>query len=214
MSDWFQGRRGSRLAPAFETLQDELARVFTDLGFSPPGTQGAVVHQPKVDVISTERGGIEVHVELPGVDEKDIDLTVDGNLLTIRGERRTDREESRRNYRLRERAFGAFSRSIALPFEPDPGQVDAEYRHGVLVVRVERPQPNQGRGARVPIRSGTGSGGGAFQSGPGGPGQSSGATGGQTNGPTGGQTGQTSGMLNEGGTADTSRSGGMLGEGG
>ena len=200
MSDWFSSRRGGRFGPALENLQDELSRVFTDFGFSPPGTPGAVMHQPKVDVISTERGGLEVHAELPGVEEKDIDLSVDGNLLMLRGERRADREEHRRNYRVRERAFGAFSRAIALPFEPDPQQVDAEYRNGVLTVRIERPQPNQSRGAKVQIRSagsaagGTGSGGGAFQG----------------TGATGDASG---GMLGEGGSGDTGRSGGMLGEG-
>ena len=205
MSDWFSSRRGGRFGPALETLQDELSRVFNDFGFAPPGTPGAVMHQPKVDVISTDRGGLEVHAELPGVDEKDIDLTVDGNLLMLRGERRADRDEHRRNYRIRERSFGAFSRSIALPFEPDPSQIDAEYRNGVLVVRVERPQPNQSRGAKVQIRSGASPGGG-FQ----------GTTQGTTQGGTGGEaatSGGPSGMLNEGGSGDTSRSGGMLGEG-
>ena len=202
MSDWFSSRRGSRFGPALETLQDEIGRVFNDFGFAPPGTPGAVMHQPKIDVVSTDRGGLEVHAELPGVDEKDIDLTVDGNMLMLRGERRVDRDEHRRNYRIRERSFGAFSRSIALPFEPDPNQIDAEYRNGVLVVRLERPQPNQSRGSKVQIRSAGSTAGGAQASTP----SSTGAEA----APSGGQP---SGMLNEGGSADTSRSGGMLGEG-
>ena len=207
MSDWFSGRRGGGgMGPAFDNLQSELSRVLNDFGFAPAGTPGAVMTQPKVDVIATERGGLEVQAELPGVEERDIDLSVDGNLLVLRGERRQDREESRRNYRVRERTYGAFSRSIALPFEPQPDQIDAEFRNGVLTVRVERPQPNQQRGAKVQIRTGGGSAG-AGQTGSSGTGTS-----GQTGGSTGGQTGP-SGMLNEGGTADTSRSGGMLNEG-
>jgi HSP20 family protein len=208
MSDWFSGRRGGGggMGPAFDNLQNELSRVLNDFGFAPAGTPGAVMTQPKVDVIATERGGLEVQAELPGVEERDIDLSVDGNLLVLRGERRADREENRRNYRVRERSYGAFSRSIALPFEPQPEQIDAEFRNGVLTVRVERPQPNQQRGAKVQIRTG-GGGAGAGQTG-----SSSTGTSGQTGGSTGGQTGP-SGMLNEGGTADTSRSGGMLNEG-
>ncbi len=207
MSDWFSGRRGGGgMGPAFDNLQSELSRVLNDFGFAPAGTPGAVMTQPKVDVIATERGGLEVQAELPGVEERDIDLSVDGNLLVLRGERRQDREESRRNYRVRERTYGAFSRSIALPFEPQPDQIDAEFRNGVLTVRVERPQPNQQRGAKVQIRT-PGAGGGPGQTGSSGVGTS-----GQTGGSTGGQTGP-SGMMNEGGTADTSRSGGMLNEG-
>jgi HSP20 family protein len=215
MSDWFSGRRGGGgMGPAFDNLQSELSRVLNDFGFAPAGTPGAVMTQPKVDVIATERGGLEVQAELPGVEERDIDLSVDGNLLVLRGERRADREENRRAYRVRERTYGAFSRSIALPFEPQPDQIDAEFRNGVLTVRVERPQPNQQRGAKVQIRTGgsAGAGSGGGGSGGGQTGSSGGGTSGQTGGSTGGQTGP-SGMMNEGGTADTSRSGGMLNEG-
>jgi HSP20 family protein len=207
MSDWFSGRRGSGVMPTLDSLQSELSRVLNDFGFAPPGTPGAVTTQPRVDVIATERGGLEVHAELPGVEERDIDLSVDGNLLVLRGERRAEREESRRNYRVRERSFGAFSRSIALPFEPDPKDIDAEFRNGVLTVRIERPQPNQQRGAKVQIRtaggSGASQGGGAS-----GAGAASGATGGGS-APQGGA----SGMLNEGGSTDQSRNGGMMSEG-
>lgn len=221
MSDWFGGRRGGSgggggVGPALEGFQNELNRVLTDFGFSPPGAPGGVTSQPKVDVIASDRGGLEVQAELPGVEERDIDLSVDGNLLVLRGERRSDREESRRNYRVRERSYGTFSRSIALPFEPDPSDIDAEFRNGVLTVRLQRPQPNQGRGAKVQIRS---TGQGAGQAGGQSAGSSSGATGssvqggsGETSGQTGGQTGP-SGMLSEGGSGDPSRSGGMLSEG-
>jgi HSP20 family protein len=200
MSDWFSSRRGGATIPTLDSLQSELGRVLSDFGFAPPGTPGAATTQPKVDVIATERGGLEVQAELPGVEEHDIELSVDGNLLVLRGERRSDREEGRRSYRVRERSYGAFSRSIALPFEPNSKDVDAEFRNGVLTVRIERPQPNQHRGSKVPIRtaSATGSGQGA-----------SGATGGQTSG----ETGATSGMINEGGSGDPSRGGGMMSEG-
>ena len=200
MSDWFSGRRGSGTMPTLDSLQSELSRVLSDFGFAPPGTPGAATTQPKVDVISTERGGLEVQAELPGVEERDIDLLVDGNLLVLRGERRSEREESRRHYRVRERAYGAFSRSIALPFEPDPKDIDAEFRNGVLTVRLERPQPNQQRGSKVQIRTAGGSTGQT----------ASGATGGQTSTEGGGGA---SGMMNEGGSGDQSRSGGMMSEG-
>ena len=188
MSDWFGGRRSGSMASTIESLQTELNRVLTDLGVSPPGTTGGVTSQPRVDVIATERGGLEVQAELPGVEEQDVDLSVDGNLLVLRGERRSDRDAARRNYRVRERTYGAFSRSIALPFEPQASDIDAEFRNGVLTVRIERPQPSQGRGAKVQIRTAGGSGGGSS----GGTGPASGplpgSTGSQTSGNTPGPT--------------------------
>jgi HSP20 family protein len=180
MSDWFSGRRGSSVSSTLESLQSELSRVLNDLGVSPPGAPGGVTSQPKVDVIATERGGLEVQAELPGVEERDVDLSVDGNLLVLRGERRSDREESRRSYRVRERSYGAFSRSIALPFEPQPSDIDAEFRNGVLTVRIERPQPNQGRGAKVQIRTAGGTGAASGPLPGSNTGQTAGATGGQS----------------------------------
>lgn len=163
MSDWFSGRRPGSMMPDFGTLQSEVNRVFSDLGFAPPGqasAQGAgLTTAPRVDVISTESGGYEIHAELPGVEESDIDLSVEGQMLTLRGERRQEREENRRNYRVRERSFGAFSRTIALPFEAKPEQIDAEFRNGVLTIRVEKPREPERRGSKVSIRS-AGSGGG------------------------------------------------------
>ena len=185
--------------PTLDSLQSELGRVLSDFGFAPPGTPGAATTQPRVDVIATERGGLEVQAELPGVEERDIDLSVDGNLLVLRGERRSEREESRRHYRVRERSYGAFSRSIALPFEADPKDIDAEFRNGVLTVRLVRPQPNQQRGAKVQIRT---AGASAAQAG-------SGATGGQASENGGGA----SGMMNEGSSGDPGRTGGMMSEG-
>jgi HSP20 family protein len=164
MSDWFSGRRTGSLMRDFGTLQNEVNRVFADLGFSPPGQNAAgpgmganLTTAPQLDVVTTENGGYEIHVDLPGLEDKDIDLSVDGDLLTLRGERRQDRDEARRNYRVRERAFGTFSRTIALPFEARPEQIDAEFKNGVLTIRVERPREPERSGSKVNIRSGAAS---------------------------------------------------------
>lgn len=200
MSDWFSGRRSGPTMPDFGQLQSEVNRVFADLGFTPPGqtgAQGTVTTAPKVDVLSTSDGGYEIHAELPGVEEKDIDLSVEGNLLTLAGERRQEREESRRNYRVRERSFGSFSRTIALPFEATPEQIDAEFRNGVLTVRVERPREPERRGSKVNIRSAGGGASSTIES-------STGASGGSS---------QPGGMMGEGTSGAGERPGGMMGEG-
>ena len=181
MSDWFSGRRPGSMMPDFSTLQSEVNRVFADLGISAPGQggpQGAgLTTAPRVDVISTENGGYEIHAELPGVEENDIDLSVEGNMLTLSGERRQVREESRRSYRVRERSVGAFSRTIALPFEARPDQIDAEFRNGVLTVRVERPREPERRGSKVNIRSASAGGGSTIEGSATSPGETGGNTG-------------------------------------
>lgn len=154
MSDWFSGRRSGALMPNLENLASEVSRVISDFGFTVPGqAAGGLTTAPRVDVVATDGGGYEIHAELPGVEEKDIDLSVDGAMLTLRGERRAEREEKGRSYRLRERSFGAFSRTIALPFEAKPDRIDAEFKNGVLTVRVERPREPERSGSKVNIRS-------------------------------------------------------------
>lgn len=209
MSDWFSGRRSGSLMPNFETLQSEVNRVFSDLGFPAPGAQGGgLTTAPRMDVMGAEDGGYEIHAELPGVEESDIDLSVEGNILTLRGERRQEREQSARSYRVRERSFGAFSRTIALPFEARPEQIDAEFRNGVLTVRVQRPREPERRGSKVSIRSGgTTIEGSATASG----GMSQG--GGETSGGSGSGAGG-GGMMGEGSSGSGAQPmGGMMGEG-
>jgi HSP20 family protein len=82
-----------------------------------------------------------VTAELPGVDEKDIDLSLADGVLTIRGEKKTEREETDKdkNWHLTERSYGSFSRTIALPYDPDSAKVEAKFDKGVLRVRLPKP---------------------------------------------------------------------------
>ena len=86
---------------------------------------------PAVDIYEKD-GNIVLKAELPGVDPKDVDVRVENNLLTLRGERKFDNEVKRDNYHRVERSYGAFSRSFTLPNVVDTGNIKAEYRDGVL----------------------------------------------------------------------------------
>ena len=86
---------------------------------------------PAVDIYEKD-GNIVLKAELPGVDPKDVDVRVENNLLTLRGERKFDTEVKRDNYHRVERSYGAFSRSFTLPNVVDTGNIKAEYRDGVL----------------------------------------------------------------------------------
>ena len=95
---------------------------------------------PKVDVAET-KDAIEVTAELPGVDEKDLDVTLADGMLTVRGEKRTARDEQDRdkNWHVVERSYGSFSRAIPLPFDPDPAKVEAKFDKGVLHIHLPKP---------------------------------------------------------------------------
>jgi HSP20 family protein len=86
---------------------------------------------PAVDIYEKD-GNIVLKAELPGVDPKDVDIRVENNLLTLRGERKFDNEVKRDNYHRVERSYGSFSRSFTLPNVVDTQNIKAEYRDGVL----------------------------------------------------------------------------------
>lgn len=95
------------------------------------------VHVPVVDVAETDRE-YRVSAELPGMDEKDIEVTVDNDVLTIRGEKRQEKEEKKKGYRLSERRYGMFQRSFGLPAGVDASKIAADFSKGVLSVTLPK----------------------------------------------------------------------------
>jgi HSP20 family protein len=93
--------------------------------------------EPSLDVSETAKE-ILVKAELPGMDPKDIDLSVRGDILTLAGERKQEKEEKGENFHRVERTYGSFSRSVRLPAEVDPGKVDATYKDGVLKITLRK----------------------------------------------------------------------------
>jgi HSP20 family protein len=87
------------------------------------------------------KDAIDVTAELPGVDEKDLDVTLANGMLTVRGEKRTERNEQDKdkNWHVVERSYGSFSRAIPLPFDPDPAKVEAKFDNGVLHIHLPKP---------------------------------------------------------------------------
>lgn len=88
---------------------------------------------PSVDVSETA-DKVVVKAEVPGMDAKDIDISLSGDLLTIKGEKKTEREEKEENYHLVERSYGSFSRSLRLPVAVDADKIEASYKQGVLTI--------------------------------------------------------------------------------
>jgi HSP20 family protein len=130
--------RGDALSP-FTRLQSEINRLFDDDWFGEDwdwsGFRGAYV--PSVDVEETDDKML-VSCELPGVNKEDLDISVSGNQLTIRGEKKGETEEKSASFHRRERWYGSFSRSLALPEYVDPNKVDAHMKDGILTITVPK----------------------------------------------------------------------------
>lgn len=105
---------------------------------------------PRVDLAETE-SEVTVKAELPGIDPKDVDVQVVGNTLTLRGEKRQESEDKRRDYHYVERQYGTFSRTITLPATVDADKVEAEFRNGVLTVTIAK-RPDA-RPKRITVKS-------------------------------------------------------------
>jgi HSP20 family protein len=138
----------------FLSLHREMNRLFDDtfrtFGQNEGGQGGMPSMVPQLDVQEKD-GEFCLTADLPGVAESDIDLTVEGDVLTIRGEKKNQRERDERGYHIMERSSGSFLRTLRLPFEPDPEKVNAEYRDGVLTVHVPK-EGQQQRTRRIEVR--------------------------------------------------------------
>jgi HSP20 family protein len=133
----------------FAPLQREIDRVFDDFtrGFATfPmfARTSAADLTPSVDVTETDKE-IEITAELPGLEEKDVQINVADNVLTIKGEKKSEKEEKdkNKNYRLVERSYGSFARTLELPAGVDPDAIKASIAKGVLTVTVPKPAPAQ-----------------------------------------------------------------------
>ena len=123
----------------FSTLQDRVNRIFRE-SFGPEGSDEALTTSnfaPPVDVYEDEHN-ITLKIEVPGIDEKDINVSIENNTLTVRGERRFEKDEKEENFQRVERRYGSFTRSFTLPNTVDPEQVSAHYERGVLKIRLAK----------------------------------------------------------------------------
>jgi HSP20 family protein len=120
------------------TLQDRVNRLFHE-SFSGGRDESLATSSfaPAVDVYEDEHN-VTLKIEVPGIDEKDIDVRVENNTLTLHGERKFEKEEKEENYRRVERQYGSFSRTFTLPNTVDTESVSADYEKGVLKIKLAK----------------------------------------------------------------------------
>lgn len=143
--------RWSPLRDAFR-LQEEMNRLF-DLsarGLSPDGEALSTGWVPAVDIYE-DGEGVTLHAEVPGLNADQIDIRIENGTLTLRGERKLDKEEKSDNYRRVERSYGAFSRSFSLPPTVDTEKVRAESKNGVLSIFLPKREETKPRQIRVNV---------------------------------------------------------------
>ena len=121
----------------FALMQNRMSRMYQDYtpGMEEQLSSAQIV--PPVDVYEDEHH-LTLKAELPGVDPKDVDVRVENNILTMKGERKFEKEEKEENFHRIERRYGTFTRSFALPNTVNPDSVKADYENGVLKIEFEK----------------------------------------------------------------------------
>jgi HSP20 family protein len=133
------------------TLHDQVNRLFNETMFRGQGEGAALTTwAPAVDIYETPNE-LVVKADLPDVNEKDIDVRVENNLLTITGERKFEKNIPEDNYLRVERSYGSFSRSFSLPNTVNAEAIQAEYKNGVLTVRLPKREESKPRQVKVSI---------------------------------------------------------------
>lgn len=151
-----ESKEVSRPRDAFTALRTEVDKLFDN--FSRPGslfsrgffdlepfrgigTQGGI-KMPVVNVAETDKE-FEITAELPGIEEKDVDVTLADGVLTVKGEKKEEKEDKDKNYYLAERSYGAFQRSFRLPENADEDKISAAVAKGVLTVKIAKKAPSK-----------------------------------------------------------------------
>jgi HSP20 family protein len=149
------------------SLRDEMDRLFDDFlgGFSMTPSRRRFEPEPwrrvqrlfeagmpAVDVTENDQE-YTITAELPGMEEKDIEIALAGEVLTVKGEKKQEREEKKENYVLSERRYGAFERSFPLPQDADPERIEARFKSGVLSLTLPKKPEAQAKRRKIEVKA-------------------------------------------------------------
>lgn len=113
--------------------------------------QEVSLHNVRVDM-HEDKGGLSVSAELPGVKEEDISISLYHDMLTIKGEKKSKKEEKDEHHYMTERSFGSFTRSLRLPYDAEANKVEAEFDNGILTLRIPRPKSHAAAEKNIKIK--------------------------------------------------------------
>jgi HSP20 family protein len=153
--------------PSFDNLRHEIERVFEDFDGRPWRSpfrrtifdmepfwrrEFSLTNVPAADIAAKD-GHYEVAVELPGIDESNVSVNVSDDVLTIKGEKKEEKEETKKDYFLSERRFGSFERSFRIPHGVDQGKIEAIFKKGVLTVTLPKTAEAQKKETKIAIKA-------------------------------------------------------------
>lgn len=155
LAPWHHGKSGT---PALSDLQREVDRVFDSFwnDFGTPALlrdNGGSAPEVRVDTTEDDKT-YHVTAELPGMSEKDVEVTFADNMLTISGEKKEEKEVKEGNYHRRERSFGSFRRSFTLPTEVDEAKIAATFKDGVMTIDLPKAKSAQKKAKKITIQRG------------------------------------------------------------
>jgi len=151
----------------FETLHREIDRVFEDFGFgrskwrlpfqrstfnAEPFWRGFGVGAPPVDIAERDNA-FEITIDLPGIDEKNVEVQIANGNLTIKGEKKEEKEEKKKDYYLQERHFGSFERTFGIPEGVDIDKIEANFKKGVLTVALPKKAEVQKPAKKIDVKA-------------------------------------------------------------
>ena len=142
-------RKKDNFATEYRRELDNLYDRFFEPHFLPSSYLfGEGKWDPTID-ISEGRKDITVKAEIPGIEAKDFDISIDGRLLTIKGEKKQERKQKEETYYRVERSYGYFNRTIELPAEVDPDKVEAKYKRGILKIKLQKAEEYETKRIKV-----------------------------------------------------------------
>ncbi len=133
------------------TLFDDFFSGF-DVMPRPFAAGGMGAFSPSIDIKESDKDFV-IRAELPGVDEKDIEVTVANDAVTIKGEKKEEKEDKGKNYYYMERSYGSFNRVIPLAVETEAGKAEASFKNGVLNITVPKSASAKAGGTKIPIKA-------------------------------------------------------------
>ncbi len=142
----------------FYSLQRQMNSLFDDFfsGFDVApralATGGFGAFSPSIDVKESDKD-FTIRAELPGVDEKDIEVSVTSDGVTIKGEKKEDKEDKGKNYYYMERSYGSFNRMIPLAVETEADKASASFKNGVLNIIIPKSASSKAKGTKIPIKA-------------------------------------------------------------
>ena len=152
--------RHSQDQDTFLDLRSQMNRLFDEFlegpfGISPFSGESSFMRDfaPRLDISETDKE-VTISAELPGLEPEDINISLEGNALTISGEKHAEKEEKGKRYYRLERSYGSFHRSIPLPEEVDEDKIDATFKRGVLKVKLPKTQAAQQKSKHITIKTG------------------------------------------------------------